>query len=166
VTLDTAAELPVTTFGLPIRDVTAGQSDLDLFIPGTLLRIDVDPTSPIAYGMPHQATAFFAHSPAFEVGRPATPAERLRGERPPGPDDVHVVARYPMDGLLVSGWMLGDDVIAERAAVVESAVERGRVVLLGFRVQHRAQPLGTFKLLFNALLLGSSQALPSPSARR
>ena len=49
---------------------------------------------------------------------------------------------------------MGDEVIAGQAAVVEAEVERGRVVLLGFRAQHRGQPHGTFKLLFNAIYRG------------
>ena len=41
-------------FDLPIRDVTSGQSDDDFFIPGTLLRLDVDPEHPLGYGMPEE----------------------------------------------------------------------------------------------------------------
>jgi hypothetical protein len=73
----------------------------------------------------------------------------------PEPDPaVTAVATYPDDDLLKSGWLLGDRVIEGRAAVVEAEVEAGRVVLLGFRVQHRGQPHGTFKLLFNAIYRG------------
>ncbi|MCZ6478659.1 MAG: hypothetical protein O6851_10130 [Gemmatimonadetes bacterium] len=47
--------------------------------------------------------------------------------------------------------MVGDEFLAGRAAVVEADYGRGRLVMYGFRVQHRAQTHGTFKLLFNAL---------------
>ena len=96
--------------------------------------------------MPPQTAAFFARSPAFGV--PDTSA---------GDDAIAVVARYPQADLLRSGWLLGEDVLADRAAVVEAKVGRGRVVLVGFRAQHRGQPHGTFKLLFNALYLSSTE---------
>ena len=63
-----------------------------------------------------------------------------------------MVASYARDGLLQSGWQLGGERIAGRGALVEIRVGRGRVVLVGFRAQHRAQPHATFKFLFNALL--------------
>jgi glutamine amidotransferase-like uncharacterized protein len=66
---------------------------------------------------------------------------------------VHIVARYPESNLLLSGWMLGERVIEGRAAVVDARVDKGRVVLLGFRTEHRGQTHGTYKLLFNSLML-------------
>ena len=86
---------------------------------------------------------------------------RNRGDEPPSasssapkPSTVRVVAEYPARDLLMSGWMLGERTIAGRAAVVEAAVDKGRVILLGFRSQHRGQMHGGFKLLFNSILLG------------
>jgi len=156
VAMDRAAELPLAAFGLPIRNVTADARDADFYVPGSILRIAVDPTHPIAYGMPRDAAAFFINSPAFAVGRggpaddPATVETALR-------DTVRVVARYPETGLLMSGWLLGERVIAGRAAVVDASLGKGHVVLLGFRTEHRGQTHGTYKLLFNAILLGASE---------
>ena len=157
VALDTAAELPLAAFNIPIRDVTEGQSDSEFYIPGTLLRLQVDNTHPVAFGMPVEATAFFARSPAFTVGRPPSRTERAMGITHEGPDTIETVATYPSSDLLKSGWLMGESVIAGRAAVLDAAVGEGRVILLGFRTQHRAQPHGTFKLLFNSILLSASE---------
>jgi hypothetical protein len=51
--------------------------------------------------------------------------------------------------------------IAGRAAVAEATVDKGRVVLLGFRVQHRGQPHATFKFLINGICLASSERPPA-----
>jgi hypothetical protein len=157
VAMNRAAELPIAAFGLPIRDVTAGAQDTDFFAPGSILRLIVDPSQPIAYGMPSEAAAFFASSPAFSSERPRGAG---RGEAAGTTGGLHVVAKYPASKLLMSGWMLGEPVIGGRGAVVEAPLEKGRVVLLGFRSEHRGQTHGTFKLLFNSVLLGGMEAAP------
>jgi hypothetical protein len=143
VAMDRAADLPLHVFDLPIRNVTATADEAQFYVPGSILRVIVDPSSPIAYGMPREAAAFFINSPAFDV-QPR--------------DGIDVVARYPPSNLLLSGWLLGERYLAGRAAVVHARVGAGHVVLLGFRTEHRGQPHGTFKLLFNAILLGAPAA--------
>ncbi len=152
VAMDGASELPIEVFGIHVENVTEGQSESKFFIPGTILKIQVKNQHPIAWGMPEEAAAFFAQSPAFEVGRKPTRFEEQRGIEPSIPEGHHIVASYPKENLLMSGWLMGEKVLSEKAAVVEAPVGKGRVVLLGFRVQHRGQSHQTYKLLFNALL--------------
>jgi glutamine amidotransferase-like uncharacterized protein len=70
---------------------------------------------------------------------------------------VETIARFPDRDLLQSGWLIGEDLIAKKAAMVSVQVGEGRVVMIGFRPQHRAQTHGTFKLVFNALLGGATR---------
>jgi glutamine amidotransferase-like uncharacterized protein len=114
------------------------------------VRIDLDPTQPLAFGMPAHTTAFFGSSSAFE---PAASANALSAA------PVTTVARYASNDVLVSGWLEGENMMASRAAVVQAIVGQGRVVLLGFPAQHRAQSHATYRLLFNALLTAGRPAL-------
>ena len=82
---------------------------------------------------------FILNSPAFEIT--AQNAE-----------NYETVARYEDRDLLESGWLVGEENLARRAAVVSAKLGQGSVVLIGFPAQHRAQMHGTYKLLFNALV--------------
>lgn len=141
VALDSSTEFAIDLFGLPVRNAL-GKDDVSA--PGTHLRILVDTKHPLGYGMREREVAYFAGSPAF---RTSVPDPRF---------DRRVVARYPdhRDDIPVSGYIDGADRLERRAAVVEYTVGKGRVVLIGFRAQHRAQPHRTFKLLFNSLWFG------------
>ena len=74
----------------------------------------------------------------------------------PGPASAGVerIVTYVDRDVLQSGWLLGEDAIASKAAVVSVEHGEGTVYLIGFRAQHRHQTHGTYKLVFNALVNG------------
>ncbi|MFL6336003.1 MAG: M14 family zinc carboxypeptidase [Pyrinomonadaceae bacterium] len=134
---DDSTELAIKRFDLPVRNVLEGVRPADFYCPGSVLRIEVETSHPLARGYGAQADAYFVNSAAFEVTDPAR---------------AHVVARYAgKEEILRSGWLLGADKLAGRAALVEATLGRGRVILFGFRPQHRGQTWGTFPFIFNAI---------------
>lgn len=162
--LDQATSLGTEIFHLPLRDATRDAGDR-FFCPGSLVRLDVDTSSPLGYGMLPKTAAFFAFSAAFEdiASDDGSQPQAQPGERAP----VETAAHYGTRDVLVSGWLDGEDVIAGRSAVLRARIGRGDVVLFGFPVQHRGQSLTTFRLLFNAIL--DSQAVEptaKPAGRR
>ncbi len=154
VALDQATEFPIQHFNLPVRNVVGGLPPEDFFIPGSLIRMNVDVEHPLAHGMQPEVAASFSQSRAFDTIRLAGGREggQERTEVAPEPA-VEVITRYAQDNLLMSGWAMGEErYLAGRAASVQAGLGNGKVVLFGFRPQFRGQPRGTYKLFFNALL--------------
>jgi hypothetical protein len=136
-----SGDLPIQRFGLPLRNIVAGLGSTEFWSPGSTLRVRYDTDHPLAYGMPREGFALFMNgSQVYEV----TSTERSQ--------DVEVFTNYVDRDILQSGWLLGEEVIAKKAAAAVVRHGEGRVVLIGFRPQHRDQTHGTFKLVFNALL--------------
>ena len=141
VTFAQAGDLPIDEFELPIRNAVAGMWGNEFWAPGSTLKVDVDTSSPFAYGMPQNALAtYLAGGQVYET---------VAGARS---SDVHRIVTYIDRDILQSGWLLGEEAIANKAAVVSVEHGEGTVLLIGFRAQHRAQTHGTFKLFFNALV--------------
>ncbi len=136
--LNRASNFAVEQFNLPIKDVTQNLNRKDFYIPGSILRTELDTAHPIAKGMPAESIAWFENSPAFEI----TDMTNAR-----------IIARYPdkTENILLSGWALGAEKLAGKAALVEFTVGKGKIILFGFRPQYRGQSLATFPLLFNAI---------------
>jgi len=139
VTLNAATAFPVDRLGIGVRNVLTGKTTKEFWCPGSTLKATFDTSNPLAYGMPSHGLALYLDSPAFEVTAQNS-------------EDYQVVVRYADRELLESGWLVGEENLARKAAVVSAKMGQGRVVLIGFPAQHRAQMHGTYKLLFNALL--------------
>ncbi|HEV2800817.1 MAG TPA: M14 family metallopeptidase [Pyrinomonadaceae bacterium] len=140
VCLNRASDFAIAQLKLPLRDLTEGLKETEFYVPGSILRTELDTAHPIAQGMPRESIAWAEDSPIFEL-TDAKEAARVR-----------VVARYPATAdPLLSGWLLGAERIRGKAALVEVSQGRGRIYLFGFRPQYRAQSLATYPLLFNAI---------------
>jgi len=156
---DEASDFLIEQFGLPVRNVTSRLSSSQFFIPGSLIRTQVDTDHRLALGMQEEAAASFSRSRAFEAVVPDREGEGGREETKPAPKpDLDVVVRYAEKDLLMSGWAKGEDkYLKEKEAMVDVRHGEGHVILFGFRPQFRGQPRGTYKLIFNSILLGAEE---------
>jgi Zinc carboxypeptidase len=134
-------------FNLPVRNAVqsatgrGAASTAEFNIPGSLLRVYVDTQNPVGYGMPKEIAAFVDAPLAFQTSVPDTDTQRS------------VIAWYPDDAkdILISGYEHGAERLERKAAAVSFTRGKGKIVMFGFRVQHRAQTEGTFQMLFNAI---------------
>lgn len=159
VTLNSGCLFAIDELGVPASDAlkdlrppgrsrsggAAEARPIQFACPGSVLRMKFNPEHPVAYGMPEEAPAMFIRSPAFDI------FPTFEGTAPV------TVAKYPGENLLMSGYLRGEKFLRNKAAAVEVPLGKGRVIMLGFGIQQRGQPHGTFKLLFNSLYYGSAQ---------
>jgi zinc carboxypeptidase len=113
------------------------------YVPGSVLRVAVDNTSPIAHGVTNPVDVFFNNNPVFRL----EPAAAMKGVRP--------VAWFDTPTPLRSGWAYGQGYLEGGVEAIDASVGKGKLYLFGPEITFRGQPHGTFKFLFNALHLAS-----------
>ncbi len=162
IALDQASRFAVARLGAPARVVAVTSQGGDegdrggespgrrenvsrFSAPGSIFEAIVDQAHPVTSGMGPSAAVYFIASTILEAG--------------PG---ARALLTYPADrSPLLSGFLEGAQLVQGKAALVDAPVGTGRVLLFGFRPQHRGQTHGTFRLLTNAILYGAAAA-PAP----
>jgi hypothetical protein len=117
------------------------------YIPGSLLKTNIDNTNPLAYGMPSTVDVFYDNSPVFKL----QPDAGLKG--------ASTVGWFSGPEILDSGWAWGQHYLDGGTAIAEARAGEGTVTLLGPEVTFRSQPHATFKLLFNGVYYGGAKAV-------
>ncbi len=133
---DDSCDLAIKEFNLPLRNVLEGVRTSEFYCPGSIVALDVDTKNPVASTLPATLPAYFINSSAFAAAADA---------------NVRVIARYAKENVLLSGWLLGEDKLRGQIALAEVGVGKGRIVLFGFRPQHRGQTWATLPFIWNAL---------------
>ena len=121
ITLGEACNFAIEDLGLRVTNVLKNVKNEEFFCPGSLLKLNVDNTNPIGYGMEEEIIGYQNNNIAFSTSIPF------------GQFDRSVVARYPTKDLLKSGFLLGEDYLYKRAAIVDVKQKKGHVILLDLR---------------------------------
>ena len=138
ITLNSSSEFPIKHLYLTVENCAADLDRMAFFIPGSILRVINDPGHPIAYGYDRISEIFFRRSPVFSASEGTS------------------VVRYPTHEPLLSGWANGDNHLFNKSAIVDVPYGQGKIILIGFPAQYRAQSQGSFRYVFNAIFYGAA----------
>jgi len=172
---NSSCDLFVEKLNLPVRDVLDGVPADSFNCPGAILKAEYDSSHSMAFGMPERDMIFFSRGRVYEMewgggegaggGDPEGSSDAGRRDGASGTDaevgpgrqaevTVQPFAWYPQEPLLMSGWMMGDELIRGKAAALDVSYGDGKVLMFGFNVHNRAQARSTMRMFFNALLYG------------
>ncbi len=148
-----SSDLAITEFNLPVKNVLQDVKSDSFNCPGSLLKVEYDTQHPLTFGLTEKGMGYFSRGLVFEIIKDTVEKEGAVSEKPASrtTESLTVVASYPDESLLLSGWILGEERIRGKAAIIEASFDQGRIVLFGFNVQNRAQAYSTFKLMLNAM---------------
>jgi len=139
VTFGLASEFAIDALKLGIRDVVKNKTSAEYYSHGDTFKAVANTKDPLSWGMPKDFLAFSWDSPVYAI------TERFNT------DKYRVVASYVEKDVLQSGWLVGENLIAGKPAMIAASYGKGEAVMIGFRPQHRGQTHGTYKFVFNCL---------------
>ncbi|MEX2371935.1 MAG: M14 metallopeptidase family protein [Bacteroidales bacterium] len=128
-------------FNLPFSDISSDLQKNGLYIPGSLLQVNLLKEHRLTLGMPSKIGVFTRGRPVFRTTIPGFDMDR------------RVIASYPEKDLLLSGYAAEEEKAGAQSAMIWVKKGDGQFIFFGFNPQFRASTQSSYKLLFNAILL-------------
>ncbi len=135
------SEEDIEEFQLPYKDITKELQKNGLYCPGSFLSVLLLDDHPITYGLPNEIGVFSRGRPVFATSIPNFDMDR------------RVIGKYPEEDILLSGYCEKEELLRNKSSIIWLKKGKGQLVLFGFSPHFRGSTDGTFKLIFNSLLL-------------
>lgn len=132
-------------FRLPFRNDGDQLSKKGLECPGSLVKMDVLGNHPISWGTPNTIGIFYRGAPAFSTSIPNFDMDR------------RVIGYFEEEKTLLSGYMKNEKLLFNKSALIWVRKGKAQFVFMGFSPIFRASLAGSYKLLFNSILLPKVQ---------
>ena len=128
-------------FSLPVSNIGSRLGNQGLMVTGSLLKVNLRNDHPLTLGMPEQTGVFHRGNPVFSTSFPYFDMDR------------RVIASFPKENILMSGFIRNEKLLSEQVAMVWVKKGEGQLVLFSFCPQFRGSTPATYKLMFNSLLI-------------
>ena len=138
--MNESCQFAMEKLGVPAVNTLKDAKPAEFHCPGSTIWVDVDNRHPLGYGLPEKALILLKGSQALAVK-----ANHFN-------ENSSVVVSYPEENMMQSGWLIGEERLARKAALIDVKVKKGKVILYGFAPQMRALTDASFKFFFNALV--------------
>lgn len=125
-------------FDLPIANAVAGMPSKQFYAPGSLVLTNLDPDSPLSYGLPDKIAVLDRNGPVL------VPAASVIQE-------PHIIGQFPKYDARLSGFLLGEEQLRGKGSIALQELGQGKVILFAMAPQFRAMTHGSYKLIFNAI---------------
>lgn len=130
---------------LPVESALSKVKADQFYIPGSILRVNVDTLQQANYGIPAQVDVVFNNSPVFLL------PEQAKAQ------SIIPLAWFDQQDALRSGWAWGQNHLKGGVAAFVAPIGKGKLYAFGPEITFRAQAHGTFKMLFNQLYTSKSK---------
>jgi hypothetical protein len=139
-------------FMLPFSNDFTTAAAAGLFAPGSLMKAEFY-DHPLTYGIQAGSGVFYEGSALFNT-------------RMPGFDmDRRVIGRFAKKEILLSGYAEKEEKLSEKPVMLWIRKGKGQFILYSFNPLYRASARGTYKLVFNALLLPPADAIKEVASK-
>lgn len=127
-------------FQLPYNNIGDQLEKKGLACPGSLVEIKLKSDHHLCFGLDNTTNIFYRGNPVFTTSIPNFDMDR------------RVIASFGEKDVLLSGYIKGEENLANRAAMIWMKKGKGQFIFMAFSPIFRASTPASYKLLFNSIL--------------